>query len=124
MGMVHAAVTIFAADEMRRVTVRLVVDSGSTLTWVHKDVLAQLGIRPRETRAFLPIDARREPLMRPVADALVACEGLQGVVGVVFADPGDHQALGVTALERLGLSVDPQSGTLTKEAAFLALATV
>jgi len=124
MGMVHADVTIFAPDETSRVTVRLVVDTGSTLTWVHKDVLAQLGIRPRETRASLPIDVRREPLMRPVADALVECEGLQGVVGVVFADPGDHQVLGVTALERLGLSVDPQSGTLTKEAAFLALATV
>ena len=124
MGMVHADVTIFAPDETSRVTVRLVVDTGSTLTWVDADVLAQLGIRPRETRAFLLIDSRREPLRRPVADALVECEGLQGVVGVVFADPGDHQVLGVTALKRLGLSVDPQTGTLTKEATFLALATV
>ena len=122
MGMVYADVTIFSADGTRRSTVRLLVDTGSTLTWIQENVLETLGLRPREIRTFRPIDARETPLKRPVTDALIECDSLQGVVGLVFAKPGDGQVLGVTALERLGLAVDPTTGTLRREDAFLAVA--
>jgi len=36
----------------------------------------------------------------------------EGDVEVVFAEDGDAQVLGVTALETLGLEVDPLTGTL------------
>ena len=42
---------------------------------------------------------------------------------MVFAGPGDASVLGVTALERLGLEVNPSTGTLRKVDAYLALAT-
>jgi len=122
--MVYADVRIFSPDEMRTATVRLLVDTGSTLSWIPEEVLTRLGLRPRETRTFRPIDSRESPLRRPVADALIACQGLQGVAGVVFAKPGDGHVLGVTALERLGLTVDPTTGSLKQEDAFLAVASL
>jgi clan AA aspartic protease len=115
-------VRIFSPDESRTATVRLLVDTGSTLSWIPKELLTRLGVRPRETRTFRPIDNRESPLNRPVADARIECEGLQGVTGVVFAEAGDGHVLGVTALERLGLAVDPTTGSLTREDAFLAVA--
>lgn len=118
--MVYADVTVFSADETRQESVRLLVDTGSTLTWIRQDVLQRLGIRPREVRTFRPIAG--VPLERPVADAPIECLALRGVAGVVFATAGDGQVLGVTALERLGLAVDPTTGALRREDAFLAVA--
>lgn len=39
-------------------------------------------------------------------------EDYEGDVEVVFAEEGDAQVLGVTALEILGLEVDPVTGKL------------
>jgi predicted aspartyl protease len=100
---------------------RLVVDTGSTLTWIPASIAEQLGIRSMDIMRFRTIDGSY--IERPVGDALVECTGRRGVIGVVFAREGDAEVLGMTALERLGLQVDPATGSLRKVDAYLALAT-
>ena len=121
MGIVVAKVRISSADRFRARELELIVDPGSTLTWVAAEVLEGLGHQPVGKQRFRTVDG--STVERPVGDAPVECEGQRGFVGVVFAGPGDASVLGVTALERLGLEVNPSTGTLRKIDAYLALAT-
>jgi len=121
MGIVVAKVRISSADRVRAQALELIVDTGSTLTWIPAEVLEGLGHQPVGRQRFRTVDG--STVERPVGDAPVECEGQRGFVGVVFAGPGDASVLGVTALERLGLEVNPSTGTLRKVDAYLALAT-
>ncbi len=99
--------------------VKLVVDTGSTLTWIDAEALARMGYRPRETRRFRTIEGK--DVMKPVGDAILECTGIRATVGVVFAGTGEANVLGVTALERMGLEIDPLRPALRVAGAFLAL---
>ena len=121
MGIVVAKVRISSADRLGAQELELIVDTGSTLTWVPAEVLEGLGHQPVGKQRFRTVDG--STVERPVGDAPVECEGQRGFVGVVFGGPGDASLLGVTALERLGLEVNPSTGTLRKIDAYLALAT-
>lgn len=90
--------------------VELIVDTGSIFTWVSRDVLESIGIKPRRLRHFRTIDGR--VIARSVGLATIKYEDYEGDVEVVFGEPGDAQVLGVAALETLGLEVDPVSGKL------------
>jgi predicted aspartyl protease len=56
-------------------------------------------------RRFRTIDGR--VITREIGVATVRYEDYEGDVEVVFAEGGDAQVLGVTALETPGLEVDP-----------------
>jgi clan AA aspartic protease len=90
--------------------VELVVDRGSVFTWISRSVLEELGVRPRRVRRFRTVDGR--VVARGVGVATIVYEGCEGDVEVVFAEKGDAEVLGVTALETLGLEVDPVTGKL------------
>ncbi|MBI4416233.1 MAG: hypothetical protein HY557_04545 [Euryarchaeota archaeon] len=120
MGIVYADVTILSADRTREVELRLVVDTGSVLTWLPGNVLRQLGIVPTHTRRFRSIERETPP--KSVGEARIRCQGLSGTVPIVFGEEGDASVLGVTALEILGLAVDPNTGRLKQEDVSLALA--
>lgn len=80
-------------------------DTGATLTVLPGQVLDRLGI-PRLRRVFLVLaEGRRQE--RDVGDAAVALDGDSVLGRVVFGEPGDAVLLGLTALEQLGLAVDP-----------------
>ena len=119
MGIVHATVNLFSPDRVRSETVRLVVETGSVLTRIPEDTAERLGLQPQETMRFRTIDGMI--VERPISDCFVECQGLRGYVPVVFARKGDAHVFGVTAMERLGLEVDPQAGTLKRVDAYLAL---
>lgn len=121
MGILRTQVTIHSPEEDRSETVELIVDTGSTLTWVDAKTLSNLGYRPRQTRRFRTI--RGEDVWKPVCDAILECEGIRASVGVVFAGRKEAHVLGVTALERMGLEVDPVRPALREIRAFLALST-
>ena len=75
------------------------------MTVVPGEVLDRLGI-PRLRRVFLVLaDGRRQE--RDVGDTAVALNGDSVPCRVVFGEPGDAVLLGLTALEQLGLAVDP-----------------
>lgn len=120
MGIVQADVAILSPDRTSEVTLRLIVDTGSLLTWVPGYLLLQLGIAPTRTRTFRSIAG--ETPTRQVGEALVRCQGLEGTVPVVFGEETDASVLGVTALENLGLTVNPSTGRIDREDISLALA--
>ena len=121
MGIVYATVTVFSPDRTRSTEIRLPVDTGSVLSWLPRSLLAELGIVPLRSRTFRTIDGG-EPI-REVGEAPIRCQGVPGTVPVVFAEESDACVLGVTALEMLGLAVDPSTGHLEEEDVSLALAT-
>jgi predicted aspartyl protease len=81
------------------------VDRGSVFTWISRGVLEELGVRPRRVRRFRTVDGR--VVAREVGVATIVYEGCEGDVEVVFAEKGDAEVLGVTALGTLGLEVEP-----------------
>ena len=119
MGILRAKVVLLSPDEGRAETLELIVDTGSTLTWIDASTLRRLGYRQRGKRLFKPI--RGKEFQKPVCDAIIECQGIRASVGVVFASPREAHVLGVTALERLGLEIDPIRPTLRRSRAFLAL---
>ncbi|MDT7887643.1 MAG: aspartyl protease family protein [Desulfurococcales archaeon] len=121
MGLTRVRVVIRNPEVGAAREVELIADTGSILTWISKDVLKEIGIKPRRVRLFRTIDGR--VITREVGVATIRYEDYEGDVEVVFAEGGDAQVLGVTALETLGLEIDPVSGKL-KYVGHLALLTL
>jgi predicted aspartyl protease len=99
--------------------VELLVDTGSTYTWIPRSTLEELTVRPLTVRNFRTIDGRT--LKRDVGEILMEYSDERATRMVVFADKGDAHVLGVDALEGLGLEVDPVTKELRKAEAMLAL---
>ena len=98
--------------------IKLLVDTGSTYSWIPEEVLMELGIEPKKEREFKTIDGR--VVRRPIGEAPIGYMDERATTVVVFAEKGDGKVLGVHALEGLGLEVDPSSGRLRKIEAVLA----
>ena len=120
MGITRVAVSLLSPDLARRETLSLIVDTGSVYTWVPAEAAERLGHRPLRVWPIRTIEGLR--IYRPVCDATIEVAGLQVATRIVFAQPGDVLVLGVTAMETLGLVVDPSTNTLRSEDATLALA--
>ena len=80
-------------------------DTGATLTVIPGEILRGVGIQTLRTVSLVLADGRRAE--RDVGDAAVAVNGESVPCRVVFGAPGDAVLLGLTALEQLGLAVDP-----------------
>ena len=119
VGQVYEDFTFIGPSGARK-TLRLLVDTGSTFTWIHADILRDLGVPPSGRRRFTTIESREVP--RPIGDVLVEYQGETRATVVVFATPQDAQVLGLHALEGLSLEVDPLNRRLKKSDAVLALA--
>lgn len=80
------------------------VDTGSELTWLPKDLLAGIEVKPLRKRNFT---TATQPLVtRQTGYAIVSAQGFETVDEVVFAEPGDLTLLGVRTLEGFGVMVD------------------
>jgi predicted aspartyl protease len=91
-------------EEIRSVPVRVLVDTGSELSWLPIEVLASTGIQRRK-RLFRMADGRT--MDRDVGFCILESEGFVTNDEVVFAQPGDMHLLGVRTLEGFGVTVDP-----------------
>lgn len=80
------------------------VDTGSELTWLPKDALADIGVGRRRQRSLQT--ATKQMVTRDVGYAILAAEGYETADEVVFAEPGDMVLLGVRTLEGFGVAVD------------------
>jgi predicted aspartyl protease len=87
--------------------VSLIVDIGSEDTWIAKEVLIEIGIEPRLTRTYRTIDAAH--IQRQVGPVEIELLGVRMPCPTVFAEEEDVNVLGATALEILGLEVDPRT---------------
>jgi len=120
MGHTTARVKLYnPRDPSRCLELELLVDTGSTYTWVKRDRLKKLGIKSMGRRRFRTIDNRI--IEREVGEAVVECLNRRATTVVVLAEEVDNEVLGLHALEGLGLEVDPVTKQLREVEAILAL---
>ena len=110
---------MYAEDRSVSKVVDLLVDTGSTYSWVPRSLLEGISIRPVMTRNFRTIGGRS--LKRDVGEVLLEAVNERATSMVVFAEKGEANVLGVHALDGLGLEVDPVSKELRRTEALLAL---
>jgi predicted aspartyl protease len=90
--------------------VDLLIDTGSTHTWVDKTSLKAIGVEKKRRHKFKTIEGKI--LERDIGEAKINLADKETSTIVVFAEPEDAKALGVYALEGLMLEFDPASGKL------------
>lgn len=120
MGTFRTTIMIESTEhrgDMRTVENAL-VDTGSEYTWVPREILDDLGIRPEQTQRFIVADGRQ--LERPLGIAIVHAAGAKAPDFVVFAQPGDMILLGARSLEGLNVRVDAQRKQLVPAGPILA----
>ena len=88
------------------------VDTGSTYTWVARDVLDGAGVVPRDERPFVLADGREVSL--PVGWTSIRLDDREQPTVVVFAPRGTETILGVVTLEEFGLAADPVNERLIR----------
>ncbi len=84
--------------------VEALVDSGSELTWLPRDLLVGIGVLPVRKRSFST--ATKQLITRETGYVILGAEGFETVDEVVFAEPGDMTLLGVRTIEGFGVMVD------------------
>jgi len=115
----HTSVRMKICGSAGSKEVELLVDTGSTYTWVSDKILKEIGVKPGKTWKFKTIDGR--VIKREIGEAIVEWNGEKATTVVVFAKEGDKEVLGVHAMEGLQLEVDPVSRELRKVEASLAV---
>lgn len=99
------------ADRNRYVDVpRVLVDTGSELTWIRGDRLADIGIDREKNLRF--VMANGTNIARSVGFAVIRVGKSFTVDEVVFAERDDLELLGARTLEGLNLKVDSRSKEL------------
>jgi aspartyl protease family protein len=92
------------ANEEVREAVEFLIDSGAIYSFVPREVLSRLGIRPRSRQRFRLADG--STIERDRGNAVYFYKGQDGAAPVIFAEPGDATLLGAVTLESLGLVLD------------------
>ena len=112
MGFVHVNIGLSNPSEPGiSEEVRVLVDTGATLSVLPSGLLENLGIQrtgQRRLRGFGGVITRDTGTVNMTYDGEVA-----GVT-TVFGEESDPTVMGVTALESLGFNVNPVAGELTR----------
>lgn len=121
MGIVKVSFNIINPKDqtLSRTIEDAIVDTGSILTWIPAEILEQIGLSPEESKTFITING--DKIKRDIAVAICAVNGSKAGCNVVFGKSDDRTVLGVTALESMGLEVNPATGKLTPMDSMLAL---
>ena len=99
-------------------TLRFLVDTGSTWTWIPRPTLEALQIRPRVKRTITLADGGQ--VIRDLGEVLITIEEETLTTPCVLGDEGDLLLLGAVTLEQFGLGVDPVRKVLVPVAGFRA----
>lgn len=113
MGATHVTVSVVnPADSTRRWDGLFLVDTGSIDCYVPGNRLREIGIQPAGQRTYEVADGTEIALDIAVAQI----EFMGEVVGatVIFGKDDTEPLLGVTALESVGIEVDPQNQRLKR----------
>jgi predicted aspartyl protease len=90
---------------------KILVDTGSELTWIPSGTLEQLDIA-REKKDLTFVMANGQKITRSVGFAIIRYDKHFTVDEVVFAEKGDLLLLGARTLEGLSLTVEPKNKRL------------
>ncbi len=85
---------------------QLLVDTGSDSTWIPRELMEKIEVKPEKREAYQMADGSR--VYRDVGYAIVRVSDRETVDEIVFAEKGDYVLLGARALEGLLLWVDPK----------------
>lgn len=113
MGATHVTVTIRnPADPDRTWEGLFLVDTGATDSLVPRPHLEAIGLQPRGERIYELADGSELSLDITVAEI----EFLGEIVGgtIIYGEPGVEPLLGVTALESVGIEIDPLNQRLKR----------
>lgn len=118
MGVTDLTVTVKRLpNEPASEAVDFLIDTGATYTLAPTDVLTRLGVVPHRTLTLTLADGSKTS--REMGGAYFEYQNVGGMAPVLFGLPGDAQLLGATALEAMGLMVDPLSRDLRSLPAML-----
>lgn len=113
MGAIHVTVTIRNPADLERAWEGLfLVDTGSTDSLVPRPHLEAIGLRPRGRRAYELADGSE--IVMDVATAEIEFMGEMVGGTILFGDPDVEPLLGLTALESVGIEVDPTTQRLKR----------
>ena len=113
MGATHVTVAIRNPAEPERVWEGLfLVDTGATDCLVPRQYLEAIGLRPRTQRICDLADGSEIRLDVTGGEIQFMGETTWGTI--VFGEDDAEPLLGVTALESVGIEVDPRNQTLTR----------
>lgn len=105
MGHFRVPIRIGRRGIERFTALQALVDTGSTYTWVPRDLLEELGVTPEEEWPFELADGR--VVRYPVAWIQIQLQGREQPTLVVFAPPTAEPILGAFTLEGFRLAADP-----------------
>jgi clan AA aspartic protease len=118
MGSTSAKVEVSNAEHQDlRAELNLLVESGATYTIIHGDTLRKLQVKPLEERTFTLADGCK--VKRAMGGVRISLSDRHGFSSVIFGEENDQELLGVTALEELGLELDPVSRQLKPAQLFM-----
>ncbi|MCK4249009.1 MAG: clan AA aspartic protease [Candidatus Omnitrophica bacterium] len=113
MGTTHVTVTIRNPAKPQKSWESLfLVDTGAIDSLVPKDHLKAIGLKPKGQRAYELADGSEVKMDITTGDIEFMGEIVGGTI--IFADPGTEPILGVTALESVGIDIDPRSQKLKR----------
>jgi len=107
---VYVNVKVFDLEMKRYEKVKLKVDTGATYTCIPKEILKRLNVRPFTKRKLRNFDG--SVIEREVGVVIIEWDKSRAGVSVIFGEKDDAKVLGITALEQLGLKIDPITGKL------------
>ena len=110
MGETYVTIEVGDTRGERFETVEVLIDTGSTYTAIPGDLLRRLGVPVAEIAQSELADGSMAPI--EVGDTIIRLEGRQFPTPVIFGGDGEPSLLGVMALERARLTVDPVNGRL------------
>lgn len=120
MGHTYAKVRVYGGSDLSRyVGLELIVDTGSTYTWVDRSELERLNVQPTGKWKFRTIEGKL--IEREIGETVIECMDERATRILVFAEEGDIKVLGVDALEGLRLEVNPVTRELRKVEGLLAV---
>lgn len=113
MGAIHVTVTIRnPADPERAWDGLFLVDTGSTDSLVPRPHLEAIGLRPRGQRVYELADGSE--IVMDIATAEIEFMGEMVGGTILFGEPDVEPLLGLTALESVGIEVDPTTRRLKR----------
>jgi aspartyl protease family protein len=118
MGFTRVKVSVSHPIELERsAEVELLVDAGALNSVVPRETLQKLGVPSQYRRRFRM--ANGQDIERDVGLAFFKWNDHMSGAPVVFGEPDDMPLLGVTALEAMGLQVDPVTNELKHAESYL-----
>ena len=113
MGSTYVTVTVRNPAEPKKFWEELfLVDTGAIDSLVPRNHLESIGLRPKAQRTYELADGSEIKMDVTTGDIEFMGEIVGGTI--IFGDPDTEPILGVTALESVGIDVDPRNQTLKR----------